>query len=46
MSTYLEKIKKALIKKAKNQLDTATTQTEQYQAEQTLKLLNEKETEL
>jgi len=43
MIDYLKQIKQILIKKAKNQLDTATTQTEQYQAEQTLKLLNEKE---
>ena len=43
MIDYLKQIKQILIKKAKNQLDTATTQAEQYQAEQTLELLNEKE---
>ena len=43
MIDYLKQIKQALIKKAKSQLDTATTEAERYQAEQTLKLLNKKE---
>jgi hypothetical protein len=42
MIDYLKRIKQALIKKAQSQLDTATTEAERYQAEQTLKLLKEK----